>query len=351
MECQCEIAGEIIYEKILWYMKGISIRRYISVLNWFKIKQDEKRERTQLKQKQILANIMLFLAALIWGSSFSIVKIGFRYMTPFFLNGLRFAAAALFVLVLFLITRRKEAEKAESRLSTGRQIRAGMMSGTALAVGAALQQWGLMTVTASNTGFITALYTIFVPFLSFLIFHKKIKRQVWAAAGLALLGMFLISAGGGFQVQAGDIAVFAGAIGFSAQILIIGCYIERSNPYLLSVSQLSTGGIWSFFFSILFESGNTAEGVISGLWVVLLTGILSLGVAHTLQILAQKHAEPSVTAIILSLEAVFGALFGAILLGESLNPLQAAGCASVFFAIILSQVELKTLKRLVKIRR
>ncbi len=116
-----------------------------------------------MKQKQILANIMLFLAALIWGSSFSIVKIGFRYMTPFFLNGLRFAAAALFVLVLFLITRRKEAEKAESRLSTGRQIRAGMMSGTALAVGAALQQWGLMTVTASNTGFITALYTIFRP--------------------------------------------------------------------------------------------------------------------------------------------------------------------------------------------
>lgn len=289
---------------------------------------------------KVVANMMLLTTALLWGSSYSYRKMGLEFMTPFFFNFLRFFVAFLFLLVLLIFSRNftKEGKKP---IDLKTHIKGGFYSGTAIAFGAAIQQWALLSTTAGKVGFITSLYTVFVPVLGLIIFKTKVKSQVWVAVGAAFIGLFLISANKDFTIIPGDLAAFVSAIAFGFHIIIVGHFTPKTQGIALSTIQMFFGCLWNLIFAMTMESGNTMEGIMQGAFPIIYTGVFSIGVAFTLQIFAQKRTTPSIAAIIMSLESVFAVLFGALILSERMNGMQLAGCVCIFAAVIIAQIERK----------
>ena len=290
-----------------------------------------------------VGNIMLLTTALLWGSSYSYRKMGLEFMTPFFFNFLRFFVAFLFLFML-LIFSRIFTEEGKKPIDFKTHLKGGFFSGTAVAFGAAIQQWALLSTTAGKVGFITSLYTVFVPILGLLIFRTKVKPQVWAAVGSAFIGLFLISANKDFSIIPGDVAAFVSAIAFGFQIIIVGHYTQKTNGIVLSTFQMFFGCLWNLVFTITMESGNTMAGVMLGAFPIIYTGVFSIGLAYMLQIFAQKRTTPSISAIIMSLESVFAVLFAAVLLHETMSIIQMAGCMFIFAAVIIAQIERKKRK-------
>lgn len=287
-----------------------------------------------------IANAALVLTAMLWGSSYSFRKMGLEHMTPFFFNFLRFFVAFLFLMGVFFISRKfmKGGKKPLDRII---HLKGGIFSGTAIAFGAAIQQWALLTTTAGKVGFITSLYTVFVPILGILIFKTKVKKQVWVAVAMAFVGLFLISANKDLTIIPGDAAAFLSSVMFAFHITIVGYYAPKTDGIVLSALQMLVGCLWNLLFALTMESGNTMAGVSAGMFPILYTGILSIGFAFTLQIYAQKRTLPSVAAIIMSLESVFAVLFGVLVLSERLTGIQTMGCAVIFAAVVISQIERK----------
>lgn len=305
-----------------------------------------------MNNKKATMNGMLLLTALLWGSGFAFRKMALTFMTPFLLNSVRFYIGFLFVLVIYIfMTKYDKNKNRKTEISNNTnlykpisyQVLGGFAAGTVLSVAAACQQFALSFTSAGKAGFITSLYTIFVPIISFFILKRKIKKQVWVGAALAVTGLFLITISSGNQfVMAdafGDSLVLISAIMFAVQILIIGHFITHSSALLLSTAQFFSCATFSLIFSLLFEKGNSIAGILSVSGILIYVGIFCIGVAYTLQTLAQKKASPSVAAIILSLESVFAAIFGAIILGERMNGFQISGCLLIFIAVVLAQYE------------
>ncbi|MEI8216339.1 MAG: DMT family transporter [Eubacteriales bacterium] len=305
-----------------------------------------------MNNKKATMNGMLLLTALLWGSGFAFRKMALTFMTPFLLNSVRFYIGFLFVLVIYIfMTKYDKNKNRKTEISNNTnlykpisyQVLGGFAAGTVLSVAAACQQFALSFTSAGKAGFITSLYTIFVPIISFFILKRKIKKQVWVGAALAVTGLFLITISSGNQfVMAdafGDSLVLISAILFAVQILIIGHFITHSSALLLSTAQFFSCATFSLIFSLLFEKGNSIAGILSVSGILIYVGIFCIGVAYTLQTLAQKKASPSVAAIILSLESVFAAIFGAIILGERMNGFQISGCLLIFIAVVLAQYE------------
>ncbi len=289
---------------------------------------------------KVVANMMLLITALLWGSSYSYRKMGLEFMTPFFFNFLRFFVAFVFLFILLIVSRNftKEGKKP---IDLKTHIKGGFYSGTAIAFGAAIQQWALLSTTAGKVGFITSLYTVFVPVLGLMIFKTKVKPQIWVAVGAAFIGLFLISANKDLTIIPGDLAAFVSAIAFGFHIIIVGHFTPKTEGIALSTIQMFFGCLWNLFFTMTMESGNTMEGVMLGAFPIIYTGVFSIGVAFTLQIFAQKRTTPSIAAIIMSLESVFAVLFAALLLSETMSVMQTMGCISIFSAVIIAQVERK----------
>jgi len=301
-----------------------------------------------MDRNKLANNAILLTTAMIWGSSFPIRKMAEEYMTPLFFNSMRLYTGAAFVAVVMILTylyrKRKSslrgiAEKSGGLAPLSYQLLGGVVCGIVLSAGSICQQWGLYFTTAGKTGFITTLYTIFVPLISWLFLRKKINRQIWIGAGFAVAGLFFISAGSGFRLEIGDSVVFISAIFFALQILVINHYVQRTSALLLNAVQLATAATISLTASFFLESGNTPGAVLDAYAIILYAGVICLGVAYSLQTVALKHAVPSVAAIILSFESVFGALFGAIILGERMTGTQLLGCGLIFAAIIVAQYE------------
>ncbi len=296
-------------------------------------------------KEKIIANGMILMTALFWGSSYAVRKIGLAYVGPFFFNGLRFSVAFLFVVSAYLIQSRiinkgvQDESKNLKPLSF--QIRGGVFAGITYGVGSAIQQWALLYTVAGKVGFINSLYTIMVPLISWLILKRVVKRQVWMGAVFAFTGLALISFEGGLGVSSADSALVISAFIFSVQILIVGYFSKHSEPLILVSAQMFTGASISMILAILFEQGNTLEGATAALLPIIYAGVFSLGVGNVLQSYAQKKTSSSVTAIILSFESVFGAIFGILLLQERMNLLQWAGCLLIFSAVLISQMDIK----------
>jgi drug/metabolite transporter (DMT)-like permease len=221
------------------------------------------------------------------------------------------------------------------------QMKVGILIGIFYSTGSNLQQIGLLSSDAGKCGFISALYILFIPFLSWIVLKKKIAAKIWLGAALAVIGLFLISAGSSFNIVTGDVMFFLAAIFYAIQIILIGHCVIYSSPLFLASMQLITCSAISMTLSVIFETGNTIEGLMAALLPVIYTGLLSLGLANLLQFVAQKKANPSVAGIIMSLESVFGAGFAAIILHERMNIPQISGCGLIFSAIIISQIERK----------
>ncbi len=293
--------------------------------------------------KKLQGNLMLLLTALIWGSSFVAQRAGMEYIGPFTFNGIRSLIGGLVLIpVIFLFSKEKNAELTEAEKKAGKKtlLLGGILCGIVLFAASSLQQIGMVYTTAGKAGFITALYIVLVPILGVFI-RKKVKPIVWLCVILAVAGLYLLCMTDGLSLGRGDLLVLLCAFAFSIHILVIDYFAPRTDGVALSCIQFFVCGILSLFPMFLAET--PVWSAILDCWIpILYAGVLSCGVAYTLQILAQKHTDPTVASLLLSLESVFAAIAGAIILHEQLAPRELAGCVLMFAAIIIAQLPSKT---------
>ena len=281
------------------------------------------------------ANILLLLTAMIWGAAFVAQRVGMDHMGPLTFNAVRFAlgSAALLPLIAFLDKKRTVAPPPFSTLLKG-----GVLMGLALFLGAWLQQFGLCYTTAGKAGFITGLYVVFVPLIGILL-GQRYGTGTWAGAGLAIAGMYLLSVTESFSMDKGDALVLMSAFFWGIHVLLVGRLtqgLKTVDAVRLAAVQFATCSLISFAGAAATED-ITLAGLRDGLIPILYGGLMSVGVAYTLQVVAQRDARPAPAAIILSLEAVFAALTGWLMLGEILTTQAVIGCALMLCGMIWSQ--------------
>ena len=309
----------------------------------------------ETRKKEFVSVTLLFITALLWGTSFAARKLGLLYITPMFFNGLRFLLGGLFIFAVYAIFQKGQLNPTKS--PTGdplaiaplkTQITGGILMGILLGIAALFQQLALVDGSAGQTAFFVALYTIMVPIISAVFLRTKIPVKVWIGALIAVFGIYLIGGAGDFAISESDIYALLSAFTMAIQIHVINKYAHQSNGLFLSTLQALVSGILNLILGLIFESGNSLVGIMNAFWPLMVCSFVSMGIPYTLQILAQKNAPPSISAIVLSLESVFGAIFGAIILGERMGPLQLAGSALIFSAIIIAQLNIKKRKDRVK---
>lgn len=289
-----------------------------------------------MKSATLRSDSLLMLTSLIWGFAFVAQRAGMEYVGPFIFNGIRFALGAMVIIPVIWLSRRHALPSGADRRRESRYLlRGGLLLGLVLFGGATFQQYGMVYTTAGNAGFITGLYVVFVPLLGML------RRQyphftIWIAALLAVAGMYFLSVQEGFRILPGDLLVLAGAVFWAVHLLIIGVLSPRVNSLKLAFIQYVVCAVLSTVTAVFTETIST-ESILDASIPILYGGVLSVGIAYTLQVVAQKKAPPAHAAIILSLEAVFAVIGGWMLLNESLGTRELAGCALMFAGIILAQ--------------
>lgn len=293
-----------------------------------------------MRNHALRADLLMLLTAMIWGSAFVAQRLGMDSVGPLLYSGLRFALATLILLPLLPVLQYR-ARKAPAPALNRQLLRGGVLMGLVLALGINLQQVGLLFTSVTNSGFITGLYVIIVPLLGLLIGHKT-GLGIWLGACLAVLGMFLLSVGEGFQVAAGDWLQLAGAFVWGVHVLLVGFFAGRHDPLRLAVVQFATCALISLLLALALEEIRL-DAIIAAGPAILYGGLFGVAIGFTLQVVAQKHAIASHAAIILSLEAVFAAIAGALLLGEALELRGYVGCALMFGGMLLAQLWPKAL--------
>ena len=284
-------------------------------------------------------NILLALTALIWGSAFVAQSVGMDYLGPFTFNSVRsFLGGAVLLPVIFFMRRQREKSGEEKAAAGDRKtlVIGGICCGTALAAASSLQQIGLVYTSAGKAGFITALYILIVPVLG-LFFGRRAGIKVWIGVALAVAGMYFLCITDGFSISKGDFLVFLCAVIFSVHILVIDHFAPKVDGVSLSCIQFFVCGILCAVPMLVSEQPQTGQ-ILDGWLPLAYAGVLSCGVAYTLQVVAQKNTDPTVASLLLSLESVFSVITGWIVLGEHLSRREMFGCALVFTAVILAQL-------------
>ncbi len=288
-------------------------------------------------------NALLVLTALIWGCAFVAQSVGMDYVGPFTFNMARFLIGAIVLLpVIWFMDRQKAAEKSDAPKDTGADgdrktlIIGGICCGTALAVASSLQQWGILFTTVGKAGFITAMYIVIVPLLGVFI-GKKVRPLIIACVAIAVVGFYFLCMTESLRLGLGDFLVLLCAIAFSIHILVIDHFSPKVDGVKMSAIQFLTAAILSAVPTLMWERPVFME-IFQAWQPVLYAGVMSCGVAYTLQIVAQKNADPTVASLLLSLESVFSALAGWVLLGQGLSLKELFGCVLIFCAIILAQL-------------
>lgn len=284
------------------------------------------------------ANFLLLLAAAIWGFGFVAQTLGMEHLSPFAFNGLRFliGTVSLVPLVWYL------ARQGKIHLGTPKDFAIGCVGvGGLLFAGASLQQVGLLYTTAANAGFITGLYIVLVPILGLALKHAT-GANTWVGCGIAVVGLYFLSIKDGFHLGYGDTLQLIGALFWAMHILAVDHFAKRISPVLLAMMQFLVCGVLSLLVSAAIEV-TTVDKVIAAWGSLAYAGLISVGIAYTLQVLAQKHAHPAHAAIILSLETVFAAIGGILFLGESLGLRALFGCGLMLLGMLISQVPLRYL--------
>ncbi len=280
---------------------------------------------------------LLLLTAFIWGFAFVAQRVGMDFVGPFGFNGVRFALGCGVLFPLLFrngIRIDKSPDKARGLFSSG--IGGGLFAGLALFAGSSFQQMGMVYTTAGNAGFITGLYVVLVPILGMFMSHRT-SPGTWIGALLAAAGLYLLSVTSRFTIAFGDLLILIGAVFWACHVHIIGWLSPRNDALKLAFIQNAACSVLSLTVAMLFEHNRMNDFLLAAV-PILYGGILSVGVAYTLQVVAQKHARPSHAAIILSLEAVFAALGGWIILDEILTPRAMAGCTLMFCGMLASQL-------------
>ena len=289
--------------------------------------------------KQFKGSLSIVLATVIWGSTFVAQSVGVDHVGPFTFLSIRcFLAVAMLLLVLFL-RNRKDFVKI---LTDARLWKAGIPCGIALFAATALQQIGLIYTTAGKGGFITTMYIIMVPILG-LFLKQKPPKTVGISVVIAAVGLYLISGAGFTAINIGDVLMLLCAIAFAVQILIMDRVAGELNSMALNMSQALVCAVISGICALFFDT-TTWRGILDCWFPLCWAGIMSMGIAYTLQIVGQKSIEPTTASLLMSFESVFAAISGALLLNESFTLTEGIGCALVFGAIMLTQIPVKNKK-------
>ena len=284
-----------------------------------------------MKHRKLVSSLMQIVAALIWGTAFVAQRKGMEYAGPLAFNGVRTLIGSLVLLPVALICRRAKAANLRKTLL------AGLLCGLCLFMATNLQQIGLTSTEAGKAGFITTFYIILVPVLG-LFLRKKTGAVTWLAVAVALVGLFFLCVKPGeVRIAPGDLLVLGCAFFFAVQILVIDFFVQEVDGVLLSCVQFAVDGVLSLIAAFLFEKPDF-PALFRG-WIPLLyTGILSCGVAYTLQILGQKNLHPTVASLLMSLESAFAVLGGWLILHERLTRRELLGCALMLAAVLLVQL-------------
>lgn len=295
---------------------------------------------------------MLFTTALIWGTAFVAQKSGMDSMPPVAFNGIRTVIGGIALLPVIYIMTRAAKRKGTYHEETPQEKRTlwigGICCGLALCAAGNIQQIGMVYTTAGKTGFITALYVILVPLLG-LILKQKIRPIFWACVIASAVGLYLlcIPAEGGFgNINKGDLIVLLCSLMFAIHILTIDHFSPKANGVKLSCIQFFVAGGLSCILMFVIDpmlgfSLPTWANIQGGWFEILYAGVMSCGVAYTLQVVGQKDVEPTLASMLLCLESVFAVIAGAILLGETMGAREIIGCVIMFAAIMVAQLPSK----------
>ncbi|MCX5643980.1 MAG: DMT family transporter [Phycisphaerae bacterium] len=288
-----------------------------------------------MQTKTLKSDLLLLVAAFIWGTTFVAQRKGMIYIGPMTYNAVRFALGAATLLPVILMFR---AGRDAAGQSSGVHflLYGGGLAGLALFGGASMQQIGLLDTTAGKAAFITSLYVVLVPLLA-LILGQRCGLSVWVGAILAVGGLYLLTITESFTIGRGDLLILIGAFFWAVHVHLIGYLAKRANPLCIACLQFLTCSALSLLAAILFEK-ITLPAIRAATIPILYGGILSAGVAFTLQVVCQRTSPPSHAAIVMSLETVFAALAGYVMLHEQLGPRDLAGCGLMFAGLLVVQL-------------
>lgn len=289
-----------------------------------------------MKKTSAFTTFLLFLTAMIWGFAFVAQVDGVNYVGPLTLNGTRFAVGVISLLPVVLIFERGKSAPAERK----KTFFASLCAGTVLFAASTLQQVGIMyTKSAGVAGFITGIYIVLVPIAGFLLFRHKTRLGVWAGAVLAVIGLFLLcfKVGEGFYFGIGELLILIGAFFWTAHILVIDRLAGSLRPLHFAWGQFAVCATLGVVAMFLFEE-PTWSGIFEAKWAILYCGVLSVGVAYTLQVVAQRRADPTFATIIMSTESAFSALGGVIFGIDRISLIGYLGCLVIFVGILISQM-------------
>lgn len=290
-----------------------------------------------MEKQEIKSNILLLITAAIWGFAFVAQRVGMMYVGAFTFNGFRFALGSLSLVPLIIYSDKKSKESIKSNDELSNPILGGVIAGSVLFCAASLQQIGLIYTEAGKAGFITGLYIVIVPILG-LFLKQRVHISTWLGIVLAAFGLYFLSVNEGFYISKGDLYVTIGALFWAIHILVIDYFTKKVNPLKLSFIQFATCSVLSLITALIFEKISFADLRLI-IIPLLYGGILSSGVAYTLQAVAQKYARPSHAAIAMSTESVFASIGGFIILHENLGARAYLGCALMLAGMLLSQYE------------
>jgi drug/metabolite transporter (DMT)-like permease len=290
---------------------------------------------THLHKRAILSDTLLLFTAVIWGFGFVAQRAGMDHVGPFTFSAIRFALGGLALMPLMWMLRNRKTRK---KPGWKQLLLAGSTAGAALFMGVTFQQVGIVSTSAGKAGFITGMYVVLVPLLGRHVGFQT-NRRTWTGAMLAVAGLYFLSIGdlAAIRIERGDLLVLTGAFFWAVHVLVIARLVNRTDPIQLACMQFLTCSLLSAAVAVVTEECSIAD--VQGAMVPILYGGLgSVGIAYTLQVVAQEHAPPAHAAIILSLESVFAVVGGILILSESLSTQAVAGCGLMLAGMILSQL-------------
>ena len=291
-------------------------------------------------QKSVRSALLLLLTAMIWGSGFVAQSTAAECLSPFTIGALRNLIGCIFLSPVIYLIDKRDKRSADYMMPTQKHnkmlVLGGISCGIALAVASTFQQMGVPLTTVGKAGFITALYIVIVPIFGVFL-KKKTPAVIWLAVAVAVGGMYLLCINGELSIGRGDLYVLICAMCFAAHILIIDHFSPHVNGVKMAFIQFATCSAICAVCALIFEHPNVRNILSMALPIVYL-GVMSTGVGYTLQVVSQKNIQPEIASLIMSLEAVFAALLGWLLLNEHLNAKELVGCALIFAAVMLAQL-------------
>lgn len=291
-------------------------------------------------KRELKASIMLFATAIIWGLAFVAQAAGMEHLGPLSFTASRCFVAVVFLYLTYKFFMMKSASYREDKFDMKRTLVGGSICGLVFTLAINLQQVSLIYTTAAKASFLTALYIVFIPVLG-LLFGRRPSLKIIICIFLAMVGTYLLSIKGGLNINRGDLIVILSALVFAIHILLLTKYSTNTNAVLVSLVQFAVCGVISLVGALVLEDINM-EAILKSQVTILYVGILSSGVGFTIQLMALKDLEPVVASMICSLESVFGALFGWLILSQEMTEREIFGAIVIFVATIFAQVPIET---------